>query len=117
MAEMSGGISSYPEGYDPAVAPAVQPDSGPVIARLLFSCTEKTVRKGYGTTAEPLGGVKLGPIYPHHVSDDDSLKAEISAFYAYTPAGAIEFSTINEVALAQFEPGEAYEVVILRRTG
>lgn len=87
--------------------------------RLKFRCHE--VRKNAGTKDSgekteqgftkyvpcEVGGVKLAPI----MGSDD---AENKAFYQATPGGQIDFSTINEEALKQFEIGADYYITIER---
>lgn len=79
--------------------------------RLLFKCHHKGEQIGYGVNKK-VGSVKLGPFVP---GNDDPAQAEVKAFYDATPSGQIEFATINETALAEFEVGAEYYITIERR--
>lgn len=83
--------------------------------RLRFRCNHKGEQMGYtpGNSAkmQKVGQVKLAPTT---VGDDDPDAKEIKEFYNYTPAGQIEFATINQAALAEFEVGQDYYITLER---
>ncbi|HET8777993.1 MAG TPA: hypothetical protein VFN76_10070 [Candidatus Limnocylindria bacterium] len=79
--------------------------------RLLFKCQHKGENLGWSGNTK-VGSVKLGPFLP---AESDPGHAEVKAFYAATPGGQIEFATINEAALAEFEVGAEYYITIERR--
>jgi hypothetical protein len=79
--------------------------------RLLFKVVHKGEQEGAGTKGT-IGTVKLAPIYPGNLPAEDPMKAEIEKFYAYTPAGQIEFAPINEAALSQFSIGDRFYVTL-----
>lgn len=74
--------------------------------RLKVICTEKNKRVHWDQKKGFLGGVKLAPV----TGPSDENKS----FFEATPVGSIEFGTINETALAEFEPGYEYYVTIER---
>lgn len=76
--------------------------------KLRFLCTHK------GTNAWQQNGKKTGTVKlsPQYVPEGQPGYAENKAFYEATPSGGIEFSTINEAALAAFEPGQWYEITV-----
>ncbi len=85
-----------------------------VKTQLMFRCNQKTesvqqIYEGGEFSNRKLGGVKLSPLIPH---EKDPNHAAMKEFYSYTPGGLIEFVTINEAALEQFEPGKDYLVTI-----
>ena len=61
-----------------------------MITRLKFNCYSKTQE----------GQVTLGAVY--------SGSEENKQFFKWTPSGNLVFGTINEDALAMFEPGKEY---------
>lgn len=72
--------------------------------RLKVTCYETTKTKHWDATKGFIGGVKLSPV----VTGSD----ENNAFFEATPSGQIQFGTINEAVLAEFEPGKSYYVDI-----
>jgi hypothetical protein len=74
--------------------------------RLKVVCSEKRVRKHWDSKKGLLGGVILAPV--------TGSSPENQSFFEATPSGRIEFDTINEGALAEFEPGVSYYVTIER---
>ena len=79
--------------------------------RLLFKCQHKGENLGWGANKR-VGSVKLGPFMP---ADSDPDQAEVKSFYDATPGGQVEFATINERALEEFEVGAEYYITIERR--
>lgn len=77
-------------------------------AQLLFSVTER--RENVSAPGNPkMGGLKLGPIYPR---EEHPMYDEMKKFYAYTPGGQIDFSTVNEAVLEAFPPGTICRITI-----
>jgi len=76
--------------------------------RLRFRCQHKGTNIGYGEN-KFVGTVKLGPVMP---DQNDPAYEEMKQFYTYTPGGQIEFATINERALAEFEVGKDYYITL-----
>jgi len=72
--------------------------------RLKVVCHELTKRTHWDRSKGFLGGVKLSPV--------TGVSEENKQFFEATPTGKIEFETINEAALAEFEPGGEYYVTI-----
>lgn len=78
--------------------------------RLLFRVMEKKeILNNVTGGAEKMGQVTLRPVYP---AKDAPNYEEQASFYKWTPAGQIEFATINESALASLELGKSYYVTI-----
>ena len=89
--------------------------------RAKFRCLEVTKR--YSHTTEPGfrdGGmhdavdlfqyrVKLAPVYGRGKNGKPE-SPENKAFYAATPSGEIELTTVSEAAAQAFVPGQAYYV-------
>ena len=76
--------------------------------KLRFRCQHKGEQVGYGDQKK-VGTVKLSPVY---APEGSSEHPEMKAFYNATPSGQIEFATINERALAEFEVGQDYYVTL-----
>lgn len=80
--------------------------------RLLFEVAHKGEQKSWDKNQKKMGNVKLAPIYPGNLAEDDPMRAEIESFFAATPGGEISFATINERALAEFEIGRRFYVTL-----
>ena len=76
---------------------------------LLFKVSQRTEQEHWSRPGEMLGGVKLGPVVP---KQDHPLYEEMKKFYEATPSGQMEFSTINQVALAALPPGRMVRVIL-----
>lgn len=74
--------------------------------RLKVICNELTKRVHWDKSKGFLGGVKLSPV--------SSGSDENKRFFEATPTGSMEFGTVNQDALAEFEPGAEYYVTIER---
>lgn len=72
--------------------------------QLLFMCYE--TRK---TATDGQGGVRLGAAT---AIKDHPLEEEMKSFWKYTPAGSLEFNSINKAAVESFEPGKLYRITI-----
>lgn len=81
------------------------------VVKLLFRVHFKGEQTGYGKNKK-VGTVKLGPVYPQEGTDDS---AEVKTFYEATPSGGLEFGTINEAALAQFNVGDDFYITLERK--
>ena len=92
----------------------------PAPVRAKFRCLEVTKR--YSHTTGPSSGhpdaaendvfthrVKLAPVFGSKTGRSAKCP-ENEAFYAATPSGEIELSTVSEAAAAAFVPGQAYYV-------
>lgn len=71
--------------------------------QLLFACHE--IRR----TSGDLHGARLGAQYP---VQGHPLEEEMKSFWKYTPAGTLDFQSINERAVSMFEPGKLYRITI-----
>lgn len=78
-------------------------------ATLMFRCIEK--RESGNSPGQKMGGVKLTPHLP---PKEDPHHEEMRRFYAYTPGGQIDFSTVNQAVLDEMEIGEDYLITIER---
>lgn len=74
--------------------------------RLKVVCTELTQRVHWDKSKGFIGGVKMSPV--------TGSSEENKQFFEATPTGSIEFGTINEAALAEFQPGIEYYITIER---
>lgn len=74
--------------------------------KLKVACVEIATRRAWHGSTGNVGAVKLQPV----TSGSDENKA----FYDATPSGQLEFATINQKALEQFEVGAEYYVTIER---
>lgn len=73
--------------------------------RLKVVCHHVATSKPWrGSTAPPTGTVVLSPVHGGSAENDE--------FFAATPSGELRFNTVNEAALAGFEPGAEYYVTI-----
>lgn len=77
--------------------------------RLKFKCTQLTKNAGTKEVDGKWVPCELGGVILYPVMDGS---AENKEFYRYTPAGSINFSTINEDALAQFVIGQEYYITV-----
>ena len=73
--------------------------------RLKMVCSETRTRRHWQGTGKT-GGAILNAV--------TSGSEENKQFFEATPNGRMEFDTINEAALAMFEPGAEYYVTIER---
>lgn len=76
--------------------------------KLRFRCNHKGVNSGWGEH-KTVGTVKLSPYMPQ---PNEPAYEESKEFFAATPGGQVEFATINEQALAQFEVGRDYYIIV-----
>lgn len=93
----------------------------PAAVRAKFRCLEVTKR--YSHTESPSAhndnapehdvfqyAVRLVPVYGKGKNGKGSESLENRSFYAATPTGQIELTTISESAAAAFVPGQAYYI-------
>lgn len=80
-------------------------------AQLLFTVLERreTAQGVVDGKTQMVGGLKLGP---QLVAKEHPLHEDIKRFYAWTPGGQIDFSTVNGAVLEAFPPGTHCSVII-----
>ena len=66
--------------------------------RCKFKCVKKSIMEGN------VGSVEMAPV--------TSGSEENQKFFKWTPWGKLEFGSINEEAMKQFEPGKEYFIDI-----